>query len=191
MKGVSHKFLGMVSRQQKGPSGEPLDPFAICFRVDCRLHEEGSAQAVCEAADSNEDDIHQPPDAEHAPGEEPEQASAHLAYIEAVDSQVAPEDRQEQGGEFVLGRIGRHRRLGLGNVDVHRPPFFGMRRPVLVPIQREPGTTVLAHIEGVLVPDINATASIADEGLHGTHSPLPIAVTPIVLEPMMGRETVA
>lgn len=57
---------------------------------------------VAETAEENEDQIQDPADAEETGGEEPDNAGADLAHVEAVNAEVAQEQAQEEGNPFAF-----------------------------------------------------------------------------------------
>src|SRR5215831_18793038 len=67
------------------------------------------ALLVGEGAENDEDEVHDPADAEEAAGEEPEQTCADLADIKAMDSQHSDEEAEQKGRPevFVAGSLHR------------------------------------------------------------------------------------
>lgn len=65
------------------------------------LHDEPTC-VIREVLGGDHDDIHQRADAEAARGEQPEDARADLARVEAVDAEIAKEDREQQRHEPIL-----------------------------------------------------------------------------------------
>ena len=67
---------------------------------------------VLELVDRNHDDVHQPPDSEHAAGQQPDDAGPDLADIEPVDTQAAKKNAEEQCRYLALLRYSSGRATG-------------------------------------------------------------------------------
>lgn len=57
---------------------------------------------VTEAVKENEDQIQDPADAKETGGEQPDDAGADFADVEAVDAEIAQEQAQEEGNPFAF-----------------------------------------------------------------------------------------
>lgn len=132
---VEHIFTRGLCSARIGVCGVRI---AVIRALALILHDEAIG-IVREVLGGDHDDIHQRADAK-APGrEQPEDARADLADVEAVDAQIAKEDGEEQRHEPVFLRVLPGLRVRLrfcsafaaGAVgaaefaDVNRPPAVG------------------------------------------------------------------
>ena len=129
-------------------------------RIFLRILHDQAVFVVREILGGDHDDIHQRADAEATPGEQPEDARADLAGIEAMDAEIAQKDRKQQRHEPVPIGILATLHAGamrlcraIAAVAVRATEFSGLNRAPAI------GTVFGFHV--VVPPSSNRVAGVS------------------------------
>ena len=114
--GTAHANYHLIGQKQQKPGKNELPGF-----IEERL-DQGLAGFVSEAAAENDDQVNQGAYAEQAGSEQPENAGARLAHVEAVNAKAAEEEAKPEGSPLLLVDVSNTSAVvlvivGIDNID--------------------------------------------------------------------------